>query len=430
MIFNILENVKTIFLENIDNSDKIIDLIDSHIVTKYLEKKYYAEVPTPKFIRKNILNKIPKNFWKSPKKIFEPCSGKGAFIVEIIRKFMEGLKCKIKDPNKRYKFIVEECIYWSDINEENITICKILLDPFDKYNLNFNCGDTLELNIIDKWNIKSFDAIIGNPPFQISVGEKKTLAIWHLFVKKMFELLSYEGYLCFITPPGWRSPSGNFRNVFNLIMNKKLIYLNMNDLESGHKVFNVAICYDYYIVKNIPDTSSNTEIIDIKDNKYKINLHTWDFIPFGKFKLFEKLLAFNNAEKVNILQDYSSYDSRKLSKIQTNTFYLPCCYTITKKKGMNKLYSNVDKGHFNIPKVIWSNGIGTYPIVDMNGEYGLTQFSYGIIDEPQNLEKIKKAMDTKLFIDLMKCAKFTNDKYNFKTIGLFKKEFYNFIDLQ
>ena len=114
----------------------------------------------------------------------------------------------------------------------------------------------------------------------------------------MFELLSYDGYLCFITPPGWRSPSGNFRNVFNLIMNKKLIYLNMNDLESGHKVFNVAICYDYYIVKNIPDTSSNTEIIDIKDNKYKINLHTWDFIPFGEFKLFEKLLAFNNRFKL------------------------------------------------------------------------------------------------------------------------------------
>ena len=80
-------------------------------------------------------------------KVFDPCSGKGVVLLEIIKKFMLGLKNKIKNPNKRYKFIVEECIYFSDINQENINICKLLIDPFNQYNLNYYIGDTLELNI-------------------------------------------------------------------------------------------------------------------------------------------------------------------------------------------------------------------------------------------------------------------------------------------
>lgn len=423
---DIIDSVKEIFNENIDNSDKIIDLIETQIVTKYLDKKNNAEVPTPKSIRINLL-KIHNPFWESPRKTFEPSCGKGILIIEIIKKFMNGLKFKITDPNERYKFIVEECIYWADINEENINICKILIDPFNKYNLKYHIGNTLDLNITDKWNINSFDAVIGNPPFHKIVTDKKNISIWHLFVYKMFELLSYEGYLCFITPTGWRSPEGNYRKVYDLIKDHKLIYLNTNDLESGHRDFKVAICYDYYIVQNINDNSYKTEINDIKGNRFKINLNNWNFIPSGMFNIFEKLVATDNEETVQILQDYSSYDSRTLSKTQTDEYKYPISYTITKKKGMNKLYSKTYKNNHFVSKVIWSNGIGTYTIVDEEGYYGCSQFSYAIIDKIENLEKIKKCMDTDIFIDLMKYVKFTNDKYNFKTIGLFKKHFYDLI---
>lgn len=79
-----------------------------------------------------------------------------------------------------------------------------------------------------------------------------------------------------------------------------------------------------------------------------------------------------------------------------------------------------------VPKVIWSNGLGTYPIIDKSGEYGLTQFAYGIVDDVENLESIKKAMESTKFIDLMKYVKYTNNKYNYKIIGLFKKDFYKY----
>ena len=200
----------------------------------------------------------------------------------------------------------------------------------------------------------------------------------------------------------------------------------MNSLEYGHRDFHVAIPYDYYIVKNVNnDYKTKTNIVDVKDNNYNINLSKWCFIPYSNFDLFNKLLAKNDEEKVNILYDCSTYDCRKLSDTQTDKYKYPICYTITKKKGMNKLYSNIYKNDHFVPKVIWSNGIGTYPIVDYDGVYGCSQFSYSIIDHKENLDKIKKCMNNELFIDLMKNTKFINNKYDYKTIGLFKKNFYD-----
>ena len=59
-----------------------------------------------------------------------------------------------------------------------------------------------------------------------------------------------------------------------------------------------------------------------------------------------------------------------ISKTKSEEFKYPCCYTITIKDQMKCYYSSEKKGHFDTPKVIWSNGLGTYPIIDENGEYG------------------------------------------------------------
>ena len=34
-----------------------------------------------------------------------------------------------------------------------------------KYSLNFNIGNTLDLNIEEKWGIQRFHGVIGNPPY-------------------------------------------------------------------------------------------------------------------------------------------------------------------------------------------------------------------------------------------------------------------------
>jgi hypothetical protein len=342
---------------------------------------------------------------------------------------MNGLKDVILDKDERYRIIVEKCLYFSDINSTNIFICKLLVDPMNKYKLNYNEGNTLELDIsetTEHWNgCTGFDAIIGNPPYQLQVGPRKSHPIWNLFTKECMNNLNEDGYLLFVHPSGWRSPEGVFRNIYDIITSKNLLYINMNDFKKGQEVFGVGTNFDYYLVQN-NNNKKNVHIVDIKDKIYNIDLSNWTFIPSGGFEFYEKILAMHGEEKVNILHDYSSYETRKswMSKKKSEEYKYPVCYTITTKAGMNCHYSSKKNGHFDIPKVIWSNGLGTYPIIDEDGKYALTQFSYGIIDDRQNLNYIADAMQKQKFIDLMGYVKFQNNKYSYKVIGLLKKDFW------
>lgn len=209
----------------------------------------------------------------------------------------------------------------------------------------------------------------------------------------------------------------------------------MNDYEKGKTIFGVGTNYDYYVVQNKLSSNNLTKVKDIdennKDNKEAqetlMNLNKYDFIPSGKFALINKLLAKKNEDKVELLYGSVYHHTRtdKMSESKTDEYKYPCCYSITQKNGMSFYYSNERKEHFDIPKVIWSNGAGTYPIVDAKGEYALTEFCYAIADKKSELNKIKDAMQNPKFIELMKYLKMKKDEvYNYRIIGLFKKDFY------
>ena len=180
---NIIRTIKEIFIKNKDNIKGLSKSIDKYLIPQEIEKKSNAEVSTPYELRQEMLDKIPKDFWKTPKKVFEPCSGKGGFVIDIIERFMIGLKDSIPDKEERYKTIVEECLYFSDINPTNIFICKLLVDIDNKFKLNYNEGNTLELDIKEKWNIIGFDAVIGNPPYNSSGNTGTGNTIWQEFTK-------------------------------------------------------------------------------------------------------------------------------------------------------------------------------------------------------------------------------------------------------
>jgi len=176
-----------------------------------------------------MLDKIPLEFWTTPKTVFEPCCGKGGFVIDIVSRFMNGLKDIINDDKLRYKTIVEACLYFSDINPTNIFICKLLIDPYNEYKLNYNEGNTLELDIKQKWNIEGFDAVIGNPPYNASGNTGTGNTIWQHFTKQaLIKWLKSNGYLLFVHPPGWRKPNtarGKFNNLFNLMSKEnQMIY--------------------------------------------------------------------------------------------------------------------------------------------------------------------------------------------------------------
>ena len=115
-----------------------------------------------------------------------------------------------------------------------------------------------------------------------------------------------------------------------------------------------------------------------------------------------------------------------MSEIMVADFQYPCAYT-TMKQTTKFWFSNTNKnGHFNIPKLIWGNGrvksVGSY--LDIKGECGLTQFTYAIVDEPNNLTQIKQAFDSDEFRELMRLCSVGDMSINRKVIATFRKDFY------
>ncbi len=144
-----------------------------------------------------------------------------------------------------------------------------------------------------------------------------------------------------------------------------------------------------------------------------------------------RCLGKQKKEKVKIINDRSNYgaDKKWMSESQDEIYKYPCIYSLPKKGIQLRWSSTKNNGHFGIPKIIWSNGACPQIIIDKNGDYGLTQWAFAIVDDVVNLEKIKKAMESKKFVDLCKYMRFTLDKYDVNFMSSLKKDFWKeFVD--
>jgi hypothetical protein len=377
-----------------------------------------VEGPTPIEIVNTQINEMTIDWGDISSRYLFPASGYLTYSVVVYWKLFESLRLVIKDDNDRRRHILENMLYLSEINPY---LCHYALKQGF---INVIEGDYLKY----KTKMK-FDAILGNPPYQIKVGETNTEPIWDKFVLKSFELVKEGGFVSLIHPSGWRSPKGRFKKIQNLLRSKRIHFLSLNDFNDGQKMFGVGTNFDFYCVQNIDDDSEITKVISIDKEIFHIDLNRFNFIPNGMFDLFKELIADDNEEKVDIVHSESFYAHRKewMSKEISDEFQHPCVYTITKSNGMNFYYSRVnDKGHFGIPKVIWSNGLGTYPIIDRDGRYGLMEYSFGISDIVENLDNIKMALESENMLKLMTYVKFTNNKYDSKVIATFKKDFWRY----
>jgi hypothetical protein len=110
-------------------------------------------------------------------------------------------------------------------------------------------------------------------------------------------------------------------------------------------------------------------------------------------------------------------------------FKYPCVYSVGKNDTPNIHYSSVNnKGHFGIPKLIAGTGVSPYCFIDYTGEYGMTQFAYGIVDSVENLEKIKKVLESEEFQKINLATKFVTTQghsiANHRILSLFRKDFW------
>jgi hypothetical protein len=405
--------------------------VDEHFMVHENEKTENAEVATPAGLRSDMLNKVPVEFWMSPKKVLEPCCGKGGFLLDVIDLFMANLP--IENQEERYKTILEKCLYFADINPLNIYICRLLLDPSKKYRLNLFEGDSLTA-----FGEVKFDLVVGNPPYNASgvIGSGNTL--WQAFVhRSLDDWISEKGYLLFVHPPGWRKPESElsrFKGLFKkMTQDNYLIYLEIHGIKDGMKTFHCGTRYDWYLLQRTcaqQDMLPNTMILDEKGAFYECNLSQWEWLPNHSIQSVKELLATGSEERCPIIQSMSAYETRKswMFNKQTKEFKHPCIHS-TPKSGVRYMWSKLNtRGHFGVSKVIFGDS-GIYsPVIDIKGQYGMTHHAMGIpIDNEDEGKALSRCLTSSLFKELLEACSWSNFMIDWRLFGFFKKTFYEAI---
>ncbi|NPV13223.1 MAG: hypothetical protein HPY57_15800 [Ignavibacteria bacterium] len=98
----------------------------------------------------------------------------------------------------------------------------------------------------------------------------------------------------------------------------------------------------------------------------------------------------------------------------------------TPKGGTRYMYSSRnDNGHFGVSKVIFGDsGIGDV-IIDMKGDYGMTQHSMAIIfSDIEEANNIKKALLSNKFNEFLKTVMWSNFQIDWRLFSYLKKDFW------
>ena len=400
------------------------------------EKTIWISIYTNKIVNE-MLDKLPEKVWLNKNlKWLDPASGMGNFPIVIYLRLMTSLKEEIKDEDKRKKHILENMIYMCELNKKNVFISKYIFDINNEYKLNLYNGDSLKLDYYKEFNVKEFDIIVGNPPYNKDNTGTGNM-IWHLFVYKSINTLKNKGYLVFVHPSLWRKPQSEktkLKEYFKLMtFYNKMIYLEIHNTQDGIKTFGCGTRYDFYIIKKMNNYENNTITKIVDENKIinNIILKNYEWLPNSNYDIINKMLASENEEKLTVINDfnYSRLNKNLVSTIKNDIYKYELIY-LTPKSGIRYMYSKVNnKGHFGIMKIIIGETGFDNAINDYEGKYGMTQDSFGIIisskEEGENMLNFIKSLKFKKIIK--DSCSLSNYRIDWRLFINFKKTFYKLI---
>ena len=395
------------------------------------ERDGKEETPgTPVSLVNDMLDKLPSETWSDPsKKFLDPACSTGTFLLEIVRRLNKGLAQKIPNQEDRLRHIVENMVYGAEVYQVPYLMTRRAFSRLFNYKFNLFHGNMVE-GIEGLSNMK-FDVIVMNPPYQAPQEAKGKRGggdlLWPKFVEKAInEWTPQGGVVAAVHPSGWRKPESErskYTGMFKLMTHDNhMTHLEIYDAQQGMKTFGAATRYDWYVIDK-SSTGGATTIKGQSGEEFAIDLKSYQWLPNHSFEQISSMLGNGSGVIFNV----SNYETRKdwTSQEQDSTFCFPLVHS-TPKKGNRFWYSSRnDKGHFGIPKVIFGeSGIGDV-IVDIEGEYGMTQGAMGlpVVDET-DAQKAKQYLMSDEFQNILDACSWSNFRVDWRMFTYFKEGFW------
>lgn len=323
---------------------------------------------------------------------------------------ISGLKNVILSEEEREKHIIENMLYWTDIQENNIDFCKQIFKEWI-YKTNFICSDYLIFDT--KSNFWSINHIIWNPPFQAVMENWKRKAknynLWRPIILKSFNELEKWWLASFVCPSSWMSLSKANKKMFSLFLSNNVLNININECWKYFK--GIGNNFSFFSIRK-EDTKNDTKII----TKYKKNIYNTSskidipclplLITTESLSILKKVIFNNQDKKLNIKFDselHAFTQKKFLSKIEDNIHKYKIFHTLNIVYFSSKPHKTNWKWKILIP-------ISTYyDKLFINQEDWITQSMwYLICNSEEECIIIKKLLLSKLYKYIMNITRWWN----------------------
>lgn len=371
----------------LDDKEAVLAVLEKRLNPQHMAKKLRGEVFTPMPIVERLLDRLPSDIWKNPcLKWLDPASGIGNFPIAVYYRLMEGLSSTMPDMAGRKRHILENMIYACEIDRANCEVYKSICGA--EYLLNLVHGDFLAQDFRNM----NFDVVTGNPPYHCPspTGRSNGQVLYPKFVKKSLELLKTEGFLCMITPPGWRKPVGKrspYASMFQILTGDcQMKFLEVHDAQDGLRYLKAGTRYDLYVCQKTP-CKTETVIVDINGAPWALDLRQWPWFPNTDFDFVRSLIS-DFAIESKVLK---GLHLKNTSELETHEFSHAVIMGID-TRGAKVRFSSETR-HMGAPKVILGDS-GTGFLQDVGGCYSLGNHAFGL--------PIKSHGDSELLINFLK----------------------------
>ena len=312
----------------------IIKELREYVKVGKTETKLFGEVMTPLTLVSEMMDKLPDEVYYNPNlKWLDNCNGCGAFPAYVIYRLMVGLREWQPDEDLRYKHIIENMIYVAELQPTNMFLWLFTIDPRMELDTNIYCGSFLDegfdYHMKNVWEVKKFDFIIGNPPYQeLSTSELKSsdqgrIKLWMKFINKS---LLITDYLLYLSPNNWLSNTCYLNEIFK----QKLIFSQIdNDYLKNTYFKKIGSTFSYFLLHNNNNLLPKffTEKNEINFNIFDIGLLPTKEINYNSISIFKKVQTKCNItinftrEKYNLITNKDLLISIDRSKNKGFTIY-------------------------------------------------------------------------------------------------------------